>query len=57
MLYYVIVVHVAVKKPDDAVIDAKVLNVSSSVLKRTAEAIDTNLFSFETEEYCKNIVS
>jgi hypothetical protein len=42
--------------PDDAVIDTEVLSVSCGVLKPTAEAIDTNLYYFETEEYCNIIV-
>jgi hypothetical protein len=38
-------------------LDAKVISIGASVLKRTAEAVNANLFSFTAEEYCDNIVS
>jgi hypothetical protein len=51
------VIYIAVKNAVDAVIDAKFLNASSSVLKQAAETMNTNLHSFTAGEYSKNIVS
>jgi hypothetical protein len=55
----VICICVAVQNPNNAIglLDAKVISIGSNVLKRTAEAVDANLFSFTAEEYCDNIVS
>lgn len=50
-------INISVQNPEDALIDAKVVNASSTVLKRSAQALDTNLLSFTAEEYCKNAVS
>jgi hypothetical protein len=52
-----IMMYIPVKSPAEAAIDARFLNVSSSILKRSAESMDTNLCSFSAAEYSKNIVS
>ncbi|KDR02398.1 non-structural maintenance of chromosomes element 4 homolog A isoform X1 [Zootermopsis nevadensis] len=50
-------INISVQNPEDALIDAKVVNASSTVLKRSAQALDTNLLSFTREEYYKNTLS
>lgn len=54
-----ICLHVTVQNPNNTIglLDAKVISIGTSVLKRTAEAVNANLFSFTAEEYSDNIVS
>jgi hypothetical protein len=54
-----ICVRVTVQIPNNTIglLDAKVISIGTNVLKRNAESVDANLFSFTAEEYCDNIVS
>jgi hypothetical protein len=56
---YVIGICVTVQNPNNAIgiLDAKVISIGTNILKRTAEAVDANLFSFMAEEYSDNVVS
>ncbi|KAJ9596416.1 hypothetical protein L9F63_012579, partial [Diploptera punctata] len=45
-----------VKTSDEAILDAKVISISSQVLKQNAEILNTNLKSYNVKDYTDNIV-